>query len=93
MNNKEKFIQQYEMVANGDTIDRLYMYQCLLYSGFDKDKVYDLIDILNNVWLKDNNDTSIGSLSDYLYDLYERDFDIENMSTSDILINIDWGLF
>ena len=93
MADKDKFISQYEMIANGDIIDRLYIYQCLLYSGFDKDKAYDLIDTLSNMYLKDETNTCLGRLSDYLYESYNNDVDIENMTAREILMEIDWDVF
>ena len=65
-------------------IDDLYHYSCLLTSGFDKDNAYDLISVLNDLWLDDENDLGISKLSDMLYSVYNN-IDINNMTTREIL--------
>lgn len=62
----------------------LYTYNCLLLSGFDKDTAYDLISLLNDLYIKDENNYSIGKLSDMLYNVYD-DYDIEDMATRELL--------
>lgn len=66
-------------------IDDLYMYSCLLCSGFEKDTAYELISLLNDLWLKDENNYSISKLSDMLYNVYE-DYDIDDMGTRELLL-------
>ena len=57
----------------GDTkIDDLYFYSCLLLSGFNKDKAYELIDKLRDLYIKDENNYSIGKLSDMFYYVYNH---------------------
>lgn len=51
-------------------IDDLYFYGCLLLSGFNKDTAYDLISLLSDLYIKDENNYSIGKLSDMLYNVY-----------------------
>lgn len=68
-------------------IDDLYTYSCLLCSGFEKDTAYELISLLNDLWIKDENNYSISKLSDMLYDIYDDYKDeLEDMSTCEILI-------
>lgn len=65
-------------------IDDLYQYSCLLASGFNKEQAFDLISVLNDLWLKDENDYGLSKLSDMLYNIY-NDINIEEMSTREIL--------
>lgn len=66
-----------------EEINELYMYSCLKCSGFNEDKAYDLIGLLNELWLKDENNYSISKLSDMLFNVYD-DID-DDMSTREIL--------
>lgn len=83
---KEDFVKLYEELG-WSKVNDLYMYSCLLTSGFDKEKAYDLISLLDDLWLKDENGTSISTISDALYDNY-KDLDLDNMSTREILMEI-----
>ena len=83
---KKEFIKLYEDLT-WSKVNDLYMYSCLTTSGFDKDKAYDLISLLDDLWLKDENETSISMLSDMLFDKYE-DLDLDNMSTREILMEL-----
>lgn len=79
---KEEFIELYKQLGY-TTIDDLYHYSCLLASGFDEEQSYKLISLLNDLWLKDENNYSISKLSDMLYEIYD---DInDSMSTRQIL--------
>lgn len=72
----------------GDSkIDTLYMFSCLKASGFDDETAYHLLSTLNELWLKDETNTSISTLSDLLYENYE-DLDIKNMTAREILVEI-----
>lgn len=83
---KEDFVKLYEELG-WSKVNDLYMYSCLLTSGFDKEKAYDLISILDDLWLKDESGASISTISDALYDNY-KDLDLDNMSTREILCEI-----
>lgn len=83
---KEDFMKLYEELG-WSKVNDLYMYSCLITSGFDKDTAYDLISLLDDLWLKDESNTSISTISDALYDNYEY-LDIDNMSTREILCEI-----
>ena len=65
-------------------IDDLYHYSCLLTSGFDEEQAFELIGVLNDLWLKDENNYGISKLSDMLYNVYD-DINFEEMSTREIL--------
>lgn len=84
--NKEDFIETYNDLTAQDNlmVDKLYMFSCLKCSGFEDNKAYELVGLLDELWLKDETNTSISSLSDMLYEHYE-DLDIENMSVREIL--------
>lgn len=82
--NKEEFTKLIKELGHQKVQD-LYCYSCLLCSHFDEQKAYDLIDVLNSVWLKDENNYSISLLSDKLYELVSNGEDIEDMSARDIL--------
>lgn len=70
-------------------IDDLYQYSCLLTSGFNKEQAFELISVLNDLWLKDENDISISKLSDMFYNIYEEIEDkIDNMGTREILVKM-----
>jgi len=83
---KEDFVKLYEELG-WSKVNDLYMYSCLLTSGFDKEKAYDLISLLDDLWLKDENGASISTISDALYNNY-KDLDLNNMSTREILCEI-----
>lgn len=87
--NKEEFIKDYYKLTAQDNlmVDKLYMFSCLKCSGFEDNKAYELVGLLNELWLKDETNTSISSLSDMLYENYE-DLDIENMTAREILVEI-----
>ncbi len=87
--NKEDFIKTYNDLTAQDNlmVDKLYMFSCLKCSGFEDNKAYELVGLLNELWLKDETDTSISLLSDMLYENYE-DLDIENMTAREILVEI-----
>lgn len=89
MVNKEDFIKVYNNLTAQDNlmVDKLYMFSCLKCSGFEDNKAYELVGLLNELWLKDETNTSISSLSDMLYENYE-DLDIENMTAREILMEI-----
>ena len=84
--NKEIFMKTYDNLG-WSKVNDLYIFSCLLTSGFDKDVAYDLISLLDDLWIKDENETSISMLSDMLFDKYEY-LDIDNMSTREILIEL-----
>ena len=86
MMNKNEIIKLFEYLGE-QNVDDLYHYGCLKLSGFDEDKSYELIPLLKELWLKDENDASISTISDALYDNFE-DLDLENMTAREILINI-----
>ena len=65
-------------------IDDLYHYSCLLTSGFDKEQAYNLIGLLNDLWLDDENNYSVSKLSDMLYNVYD-DIDTNELTTREIL--------
>lgn len=89
--NKKEFLKLYYEIKNKDEIDNLYMYDCLRASGFDKDMAYDLLDILYNLWLKDELNLSVSILSDLLYENINN-INIDNMSTRKILGIIEEGI-
>lgn len=69
----------------GNKIDTLYYYSCLLTSGFDKDTAYKNINLLKELWLKDENELCISKLSDMLYEVYN---DIDNTMTTRKILSI-----
>lgn len=85
---KQEIMQLYNELGERK-IDDLYNYSCLLCSGFDKNVAYNLINLLNDLWLKDENNYSISKLSDMLYNIYDDiEDDIEDMATREILIKM-----
>ncbi len=73
-----------------DTIDDLYEYICLKASGFNDEVAYDLIPLLEDLYLTDENDLCISQLSDRLYYLCEdeeEDF-LDKLSTREILLKM-----
>lgn len=91
----EEFTNEYYRLQTKETcmVDRLYMFHCLRCSGFEDVIAYELIDTLNDVWLKDETDTGLSRLSDYLYELYDEGYDIKNMPSREIIQTIDWSVF
>lgn len=86
--NREEMEKLYKEVGE-ENIDNLYAYSCLLTSGFDKEQAFELKSLLNELWLKDENDTSISKLSDMLYNIYEDIEDrLDDMRTREILIEM-----
>lgn len=86
--NKEEIERLYDELG-WYKIDDLYNYSCLLTSGFDKEQAFEFKDLLNELWLKDENDTSISKLSDMFYNIYEEIEDkIDNMGTREILVKM-----
>ena len=83
---KEDFVKLYEELG-WSKVNDLYMYSCLLTSGFDKETAYDLISILDDLWVKDESGASVSIISDALYDNYKY-LDLDNMSTREILCEI-----
>lgn len=81
MNKKE--IEKLYNELGWQKIDELYDYSCLLTSGFNEEQAYNLKGLLNELWLKDENNYSISKLSDMLYNIYDNIDD--NMSTREIL--------
>lgn len=67
-------------------IEDLYIYSCLLCSGFNKEMAYYFIPRLKELWLKDENESCISKLSDLLFDLYEENGrDILELTTREML--------
>ena len=86
--NKEEIERLYDELG-WYNIDDLYNYSCLLTSGFDKEQAFEFKGLLNELWLKDENDTSISKLSDMFYNIYEEIEDkIDNMGTREILVKM-----
>lgn len=85
---KEEFMKLYDELG-WVKVDELYHYNCLITSGFDKEQAYNLKGLLNELWLKDENNYSISKLSDMLYNIYDdiKD-DIEEMATREILLEM-----
>ena len=82
MLSRDELNRQYNMLGT-QTIDDLYMYSCLILSGFERDRAYELIPTLRNVWLKDENNLTISTLSDMLYEI--RDELNDEMTDREIL--------
>ena len=81
--NKNEFIELYEKIGDRN-IDNLYCYSCLKLSGFDKNKAYELINLLQELYINDEIGNSISCISDALYDHYKY-IDLDNMTTREIL--------
>lgn len=81
--NKEEVFRLFEELGDSK-IDDLYYYSCLIASGFDEDTAYENINLLENLFLKDENNTSISALSDMLYSAYDE-INIDDMSGREIL--------
>lgn len=87
MNKKE--IEKLYNELGWQKIDELYDYSCLLTSGFNEEQAYNLKGLLNELWLKDENNYSISKLSDMLYNVYDDIVDdIDNMTTREILLEM-----
>lgn len=86
--NREEMEKLYKEVGEKN-VNNLYAYSCLLASGFDKEQAFNLFNLLIDLWLKDENDTSISKLSDMLYNIYEDIEDrLDDMRTREILIEM-----
>lgn len=83
---KDEFMKKYESVKND--ISDLYRYYCLTLSGFDNETAFNMLDLMTDVWLKDESGMSISKISDYLYELYDEGYDIDDMTTKEILDEI-----
>ena len=82
----DKIVKEY----GESTIDDLYMYICLKTSGFNDEVAYNLIPLLEDLYLTDENDLCISQLSDRLYYLCEgeeEDF-LDELSTREILLKM-----
>lgn len=80
----EKIRELYESLDDS-TITDLYMYSCLVTSGFNKTNATELLPLLKGIWLKDENSRDISTLSDNLYEAYENDENIKELSPREIL--------
>ena len=52
---EKKLLDEVCQKYGNEIVDELYRYSCLKTSGFDEDKAYELIGLLNELWLKDEN--------------------------------------
>lgn len=85
---KEEMEKLYEELGY-EKVDDLYFYNCLLISGFDKDTSYDLINLLRELWLKDETNTCISTLSDMLYDIYNKNKNnVKDKSARELLVEM-----
>lgn len=80
----EKIKELYQNLDDS-TIINLYMYSCLIASGFNEEKVTELLPLLKEIWLKDETDKGISTLSDSLFRAYKNDIKIEELSPREIL--------
>ena len=80
----EKIKELYENLDDSTIID-LYMYSCLIASGFNEEKATELLPLLKEIWLKDETDKGISSLSDSLFEAYKNDVRIKELSPREIL--------
>lgn len=69
-------------------VESLYMLDCLRASGFKDAEALDHIDLLRSLWIKDETDTSIGRLSDYLFQYVNEVDDYKEKSVREILSDI-----
>lgn len=69
-------------------VESLYIYDCLRASGFKEAEALDHIDLLRSLWLKDEGDTSIGRLCDYLFQYVNEEEDYKSKSVREILSDI-----
>ncbi len=80
----EKIKELYQSLGDS-TITDLYMYSCLITSGFNEEKATKLLSLLRGIWIKDENSRDISTLSDNLYEAYENDKNIGELSPREIL--------
>lgn len=80
----EKIRELYQNLDDS-TIINLYMYSCLIASGFNEEKTTELLPLLKEIWLKDETDKGISSLSDSLFEAYKNDVKIKELSPREIL--------
>jgi hypothetical protein len=80
-----KQLLQLRRDLGSETISNLYMYDCLITSGFTNKRAYQLIGTLNELWVDDPNCQCISGLSDELYNLEEEGVDIDSLSSYEIL--------
>lgn len=80
----EKIRELYQSLEDSTIID-LYMYSCLIASGFNEEKTTELLPLLKEIWLKDETDKGISTLSDSLFRAYKNDVKIEELSSREIL--------
>ena len=80
----EKIKELYQNLDDS-TITDLYMYSCLIASGFNEEKATELLPLLKEIWLKDETDKGISSLSDSLFEAYKNDVKIKELSSREIL--------
>ena len=80
---KNDLINAFNRIGNSGCND-LYSFSCLKLSGFNENDAYNLINLLNELWLKDETNTPISTLSDLLYENIEN-IDTETMTTREIL--------
>lgn len=71
-------------------IESLYFFDCLKLSGFKETEALDLIDLLKDLYIKDENGSSIGALSDNLYNYIHNGNDIKNKRPREILSDINF---
>lgn len=84
--NKTEFLKEYYKL--GETMcDNLYLFSCLKLSGFDDDKAYELVGTLRELYLKDETNTAISTISDLLYENFNS-IDFNNQSIREILITL-----
>lgn len=80
----EKIRELYQSLGDSTIID-LYMYSCLIASGFNEEKAIELLPLLKEIWLKDETDKGISTLSDSLFRAYKNDVKINELSPREIL--------
>ena len=80
----EKIKELYQNLDDS-TITDLYMYSCLIASGFNEEKATELLPLLKEIWLKDETDKGISTLSDSLFRAYKNDVKIKELSSREIL--------
>ena len=78
-------IKELYQSLDDSTITDLYMYSCLIASGFNEEKATELLPLLKEIWLKDETDKGISSLSDSLFEAYKNDVKIKELSPREIL--------
>ena len=78
-------IKELYQSLDDSTITDLYMYSCLIASGFNEEKATELLPLLKEIWLKDETDKEISSLSDSLFEAYKNDVKIKELSPREIL--------